>query len=109
MNARLHKEVRGESKIQNRRSKMLTREEPMGWVDADAHVVESPRTRHYLQAAEQKSPPALFDPQDNSGRQHWAIDGKIHRLFRFTFSAADLPNKSEQLGRNITTSTEPRN
>src|SRR5437016_5726986 len=87
---------------------MLTREEPMGWVDADAHVVESPRTWDYLQAAEQKYRPALFDPQDNSGRQHWVIDGKIRGLFRFTFSAEDLAKKSEQVGRNMTTSMETR-
>ena len=80
----------------------------MGWVDADAHVVESPRTWDYLQPAEQKYRPALFDPQDNSGRQHWVIDGKIRGLFRFTFSAEDLAKKSEQLGRNMTTSIETR-
>ena len=80
----------------------------MGWVDADAHVVESPRTWDYLQPAEQKYRPALFDPQDNSGRQHWVIDGKIRGLFRFTFSAEDLAKKSEQLGRNMTTSMETR-
>ncbi len=34
----------------------------MGWVDADAHVVESPRTWDYLQPVEQKYRSALFDP-----------------------------------------------
>src|SRR5207253_10361152 len=108
MNARLHKEVRGESKIQNRRSKMLTREEPMGWVDADAHVVESPRTWDYLLPSEQKFRPQLFKPEGDSQKAHWVIDGKIRGLFRFTFSAEDVSRKSEQVGRNMTTTMATR-
>lgn len=80
----------------------------MGWVDADAHVVESPRTWDYLQPSERKYRPALFDPQDDSGRQHWVIDGKIRGLFRFVFSKEDLVKRSQQVGRDMATSMEAR-
>jgi predicted TIM-barrel fold metal-dependent hydrolase len=80
----------------------------MGWIDADAHVVESPHTWDYLQPSERKYRPALFNPEDGSGKQHWVIDGKIRGLFRFTFSAEDLVERSKQLGRNMTTTMEAR-
>ena len=80
----------------------------MGWVDADAHVVESPRTWDYLEPADQKYRPALFDPNDGSGRAQWVIDGKIRGLFRFTFSKEDLVRRSQQVGRDMATSMESR-
>jgi predicted TIM-barrel fold metal-dependent hydrolase len=80
----------------------------MGWIDADAHVVESPRTWDYLQPSEKKYRPALFNPQDDSGKQHWVIDGKIRGLFRFVFSKEDLAKRSRQLGRDMATSMEAR-
>jgi uncharacterized protein len=80
----------------------------MGWIDADAHVVESPRTWDYLLPSEQKFRPALFNPNDGSGRQHWVIDGKIRGLFRFVFSKEDLEKRSKQVGRDMATSMETR-
>ena len=38
----------------------------MGWVDADAHVVESPLTWDYLLPSEQKFRPQLFKPEDDN-------------------------------------------
>jgi hypothetical protein len=38
----------------------------MGWVDADAHVVESPLTWDYLTPAEKKFRPQLFKPEDDN-------------------------------------------
>ena len=80
----------------------------MGWIDADAHVVESPHTWDYLRPSERKHRPALFNPEDNSGRAHWVIDGKIRGLFRFTFSAEDLVKKSAETGREMTTTMATR-
>ena len=80
----------------------------MGWVDADAHVVESPATWDYLLPSEQKFRPQLFKPEGESQRAHWVIDGKIRGLFRFTFSAEDLMKKSAQIGRDMTTTMATR-
>jgi hypothetical protein len=80
----------------------------MGWVDADAHVVESPLTWEYLLPSEQKFRPQLFKPEGETQKAHWVIDGKIRGLFRFTFSAEDVSRKSEQVGRNMTTTMATR-
>jgi uncharacterized protein len=80
----------------------------MGWIDSDAHVVENPRTWDYLLPSEKKFRPALFNPHDDSGRQHWVIDGKIRGLFRFVFSKEDLEKRSRELGRDMATSMESR-
>ena len=80
----------------------------MGWVDADAHVVESPLTWEYLLPSEQKFRPQLFKPEGETQKAHWVIDGKIRGLFRFTFSADDVAQKSEQVGRNMTTTMATR-
>ena len=61
----------------------------MGWIDADAHVVESPRTWDYLMPSEAKFRPMLFRPEGETQKAHWVIDGKIRGLFRFTFSKED--------------------
>ena len=80
----------------------------MGWVDADAHVVESPRTWDYLTPSEQKYRPALFDPNDGTQRQNWVIDGKIRGLFRFAFTEEALVERSKRVGRQMTTSMATR-
>jgi len=80
----------------------------MGWIDADAHVVESPLTWDYLLPSEQKFRPQLFQPEGESQRAHWVIDGKIRGLFRFTYSAEDLIKKSAQIGRDMTTTMATR-
>ena len=80
----------------------------MGWVDADAHVVESPLTWDYLTPAERKYRPQLFMPADDSQKAHWVIDGKIRGLFRFTYSKEDLEKKSAEIGRDMATTTATR-
>ena len=37
----------------------------MGWIDADAHVVESPQTWEYLTPSENKFRPMLFKPDND--------------------------------------------
>src|SRR5215470_17967010 len=83
-------------------------ENAMGWIDADAHVVESPRTWEYLTPSEKKFTPQLFDPQDGSQRAHWVIDGKIRGLFRFLNSKEDLAKRSAELGRDMATTPAAR-
>ncbi len=80
----------------------------MGWVDADAHVVESPHTWDYLTPSEKKFRPALFKPEDDNQKAHWVIDGKIRGLFRFTFSKEDLVKKSAAIGRDVATTVATR-
>ncbi|HEX2385690.1 MAG TPA: hypothetical protein VHL99_03955, partial [Candidatus Binatia bacterium] len=80
----------------------------MGWIDADAHVVESPLTWEYLTAAEKKFTPQLFNPQDGSQRAHWVIDGKIRGLFRFLETRETLAKRSAELGREMTTTQATR-
>ena len=80
----------------------------MGWVDADAHVVESPLTWDYLTPSEKKFRPQLFKPEDDNQKAHWVIDGKIRGLFRFTFSKDDLDKKSAEIGRDMATTMATR-
>ncbi|MDH3442572.1 MAG: amidohydrolase, partial [Deltaproteobacteria bacterium] len=80
----------------------------MGWIDADAHVVESPLTWDYLLPSEQKFRPQLFKPEGETQKAHWVIDGKIRGLFRFTFTKDDLVKKSKAIGREMTTPMETR-
>src|SRR5262249_17131791 len=80
----------------------------MGWIDADAHVVESPLTWDYLLPSEQKFRPQLLEPEKDGQRAHWVIDGKIRGLFRFTFSKDDLVKKSKTIGREMTTDMATR-
>ncbi len=80
----------------------------MGWIDADAHVVESPLTWDYLTPSETKFRPKLFKPDDDNQRSHWVIDGKIRGLFRFTFSKEQLDQKSAELGRDVSTDMASR-
>ncbi len=80
----------------------------MGWIDADAHVVESPMTWDYLLPSERKFRPQLFKPEGETQKAHWVIDGKIRGLFRFTFTKDDLVKKSKAIGREMTTAMETR-
>ena len=80
----------------------------MGWIDADAHVVESPHTWDYLTPSENKFRPMLFKPEGDTQRAHWVIDGKIRGLFRFTFSKEDLERKSAEIGRDMATTMATR-
>ncbi|MGH7827825.1 MAG: hypothetical protein ACREQ7_21950 [Candidatus Binatia bacterium] len=80
----------------------------MGWIYADAHVVESPQTWDYLTPSEKKFRPMLFNPADETQRAHWVIDGKIRGLFHFTFTKEDLVRKSAEIGRDIATTIATR-
>ena len=80
----------------------------MGWIDADAHVVESPHTWDYLTPSEKKFRPMLFKPEEDNQKAHWVIDGKIRGLFRFTFSKEDLDKKSAAIGRDMSTTMAAR-
>ena len=80
----------------------------MGWIDADAHVVESPQTWEYLTPSENKFRPMLFKPENDTQKAHWVIDGKIRGLFRFTFSKEDLVKKSAEIGRDMATTMATR-
>ena len=53
----------------------------MGWIDADAHVVEGQHTWDYLEPSEQKYRPTLFDINPGTNKGGWYIDGKIRGLF----------------------------
>src|SRR2546423_13820711 len=83
-------------------------EDAMGWIDADAHVVESPRTWDYLTPSESKFRPMLFQPEDGSQKAHWVIDGKIRGLFRFLYSKEELEKRSAELGRDMATTMASR-
>ncbi|MCZ6674534.1 MAG: amidohydrolase family protein [Verrucomicrobia bacterium] len=80
----------------------------MGWVDADAHVVESPHTWDYLTPSERKFRPGLYTQEGDDQRQHWVIDGKIRGLNRFVFTTEALAQCSAALGRDMTTTMATR-
>ena len=44
-------------------------------IDADAHVIETERTREYMDESESKFKPVLVS-NHNDGRQYWLIDGR---------------------------------
>ena len=80
----------------------------MGWIDADAHVVESPHDVGLPHTFGEKVSPELFKPEGDTQKAHWVIDGKIRGLFRFTFSKEDLLKKSAEIGRDMTTTMATR-
>ena len=80
----------------------------MGWVDADAHVVESPLTWDYLEPSERKYRPGLYSEEGLTGRQRWVIDGKIRGLFRFTSTTEEMARRSREVGRDMTTTPASR-
>lgn len=80
----------------------------MGWVDADAHVVESPHTWDYLQPSERKYRPGLYTIEGEAGQQRWVVDGKIRGLFRITFTAEEMAELSRKRGRQMEAPPETR-
>jgi predicted TIM-barrel fold metal-dependent hydrolase len=78
----------------------------MGWVDADAHVVESPHTWDYLEPSERKYRPLLFESEGE--RPRWIIDGKIRGLPPFVETMEQMAQRSRQLGRDMATPRESR-
>jgi hypothetical protein len=55
-------------------------------IDADAHVMEGPRTWQYCDPSERKFMPVLVDPGAGSDRQFWLVDGKIRGHVRHVIS-----------------------
>ena len=80
----------------------------MGWVDADAHVVETPHTWDYLHLSERKYRPGLYQAEGESGSQRWVIDGKVRGLFRFVHTAEQLAALSAGVGRSMNSRPEAR-
>ena len=76
----------------------------MGWVDSDAHVVETPQTWEYLDASEAKYRPMPVQSAD--GLLHWFIDGKIRGLFRSVMTAQQFSELSRRFDRRIDTPRE---
>ncbi len=80
----------------------------MGWIDADAHVVEGQHTWDYLEGDEQKHRPTLFHLQDGSMKGGWYIDGKIRGLFFGIPSDEQFAALEQGLGRMMATARETR-
>jgi len=80
----------------------------MSWVDADAHVVESPLTWEYLTPSERKYRPGLYTPEGETQVQYWVVDGKIQGLNRFVFTNEAIGKRSADVGRNMNTTMASR-
>lgn len=77
-------------------------------VDADAHVVETERTWDYLDAAEKKYRPQLFQSADNPNAQYWFVDGKSIGFRPPTLTEQELIALSKSTGRELSTAPESR-
>ena len=73
----------------------------MPTIDADAHVMEGPRTWEYCDPAERKFMPVLVDPGANSDRQFWLVDGKIRGHVRHVIKPKDFQDLAVASGRNM--------
>lgn len=70
-------------------------------IDADAHVMEGPRTREYCDPSERKFMPVLVDPGAGSDRQFWLVDGKIRGHVRHVIKPKDFQALAEASGRHM--------
>ena len=77
-------------------------------VDADAHVVESPRTWDFLDADEEKYRPALFSSPDRPQSEFWVIDGKPRGTKLPTLAEKQLEELSKRSGYNVVTAVAAR-
>ncbi|MEX0803173.1 MAG: amidohydrolase family protein [Candidatus Binatia bacterium] len=77
-------------------------------VDADAHVVETEHTWDYLDAAEKKFRPQLFQSADNPNAQYWFVDGKAIGFRPPTLTEQELIALSKTTGRELKTAPEAR-
>ena len=77
----------------------------MGWIDSDAHVVETPQTWEYLDASEAKFRPTPVHSSAD-GRLYWFIDGKIRGIFRSVMTAQEFAEVSRRFDRRIDTPNE---
>ena len=77
-------------------------------VDADAHVVESPRTWDFLDADEEKYRPALFSSPDRPQTEFWVVDGKPRGTKLPTLAEKQLEELSKRSGFNVVTAVAAR-
>jgi hypothetical protein len=66
-------------------------------IDADAHVMEGPRTWEYGDPSERKFMAVLVDRGDNSDRQFWLVDGKIRGHVRHVIKPKDFEAHTERV------------
>ncbi len=86
----------------------MTTEIGLRVIDADAHVVESPRTWDYLEGDERRHRPSLFSSPDLPLREFWVIDGKVRGTRLPTLSEKQLQELSDRSGYNVTTPVAAR-
>ncbi len=77
-------------------------------VDADAHVVETPRTWDYLEGSDKKYRPQLFHSDDNPAAQYWFLDGKNVGFRNPTLTEMELAKLSRETGRTLQTAADAR-
>jgi hypothetical protein len=73
----------------------------MPTIDADAHVMEGPRTWEYCDPGERKFMPLLVDPGAESDRQFWLVDGKIRGHVRHVIKPKDFQALADVSGRDM--------
>ena len=77
-------------------------------VDADAHVIETPHTWDFLDAADEKYRPRLYTSPSNPMQDYWVIGNKI-RGFRFpTLTEQQVTAVGNVFGGNMHTPQEAR-
>ena len=86
----------------------MTTEIGLRTIDADAHVVESPRTWDYLEDDEQRFRPALYTSPDRPQQEFWVIDGKVRGTKLPTLSEKQLEEFSRKSGYNVVTPVSAR-
>jgi hypothetical protein len=77
-------------------------------IDADAHVVETQYTWSYLDGADKKYRPQLFQSAENPNAQYWFLDGKNIGFRNATLSEQELITVSKETGRTLQTAAELR-
>ena len=77
-------------------------------IDADAHVVETQHTWSYLDGADKKYRPQLFQSAENPNAQYWFLDGKNIGFRNATLSEQELIALSKETGRTLQTAADAR-
>ena len=77
-------------------------------IDADAHVVETQHTWNYLDGADKKYRPQLFQSAENPNAQYWFLDGRSIGFRNATLSEQELIALSKTTGRTLQTAADAR-
>ncbi len=77
-------------------------------IDADAHVVETQHTWNYLDGADKKYRPQLFQSAENPNAQYWFLDGRSIGFRNATLSEQELIALSKATGRTLQTAADAR-